>query len=125
MLDVGSSYGWYTKIAANLMDPQTLKIALEANPEVAACLGRSLSGTVGVPTPVEGLPVDDVWPADEPLDFVKCDLEGGELDMLRGARRIRKEYRAVWRALPNATFGDLAISECLSRFTCPCCEAAR
>jgi FkbM family methyltransferase len=129
MLDIGASYGWYTKLAANLMDPQALKVALEANPEVAACLRRSLSGlpgvrvlnvaatdrarrvrfycargsglssavrAVGMPTAVEGLPVDDVWPADEPLDFVKCDVEGGELDVLRGARRIRKNYEPVW-----------------------------
>jgi FkbM family methyltransferase len=129
MLDIGAQYGWYTKFAANLMDPQAPKIAVEANPEVAACLGRSVSGlpgvqvlnvaatdrarrvrfhcapssglssavrAVGVPTVVEGLPVDDVWPADQPLDFVKCDVEGGELDVLRGARWIRKTYEPVW-----------------------------
>jgi FkbM family methyltransferase len=129
MLDIGASYGWYTKIATNLMDPQAPKIALEANPEVATCLGCSLSGlpgvrvlnvaatdrarrvrfycargsglssavrAVGLPTAVEGLPVDDVWPADEALDFVKCDVEGGELDVLRGARWIRKTYDPVW-----------------------------
>lgn len=129
MLDIGANYGWYTKLAANLMDPQAPKIALEANPEVAACLGRSLSGlpgvrvlnvaatdrarrvrfycargsglssavrAVGVPTVVEGLPVDVVWPADQPLDLVKCDVEGGELDVLRGARRIRKIREPVW-----------------------------
>ncbi len=129
MLDIGANYGWYTKLAANLMDPQAPKIALEANPEVAACLRRSMSGlpgvrvldmaaadrarkvrfycarssglssavrAVGAPTAVDGLPVDDVWPADQPLDFVKCDVEGGELDVLRGARRIRKIHEPAW-----------------------------
>ena len=129
MLDIGASYGWYTKFATNLMDPQTSKIALEANPEVAACLERSLCGLPGVRVlnvaatdrhrrvcfycargsglssavrdvgpriVVEGLPVDDVWPADKPLDFVKCDVEGGELDVLRGARRIRKAHEPIW-----------------------------
>jgi FkbM family methyltransferase len=129
MLDIGANYGWYTKLATKLMDPQAPKIALEANPEVASCLGRSLSGLprvrvlnvaatdrvrkirfycargsglssavrpVGVATVIEGLPVDDVWPADQPLDFVKCDVEGGELDVLRGSREIRKTYEPVW-----------------------------
>ena len=48
MLDIGASYGWYTKFATNLMDPQAPKIALEANPEVATCLERSLCGLPGV-----------------------------------------------------------------------------
>jgi FkbM family methyltransferase len=129
MMDIGANYGWYTKLAANLMKAQTLKIALEANPEVAACLRRSLSGlpnvrvvnaaatdrartvtlyraessglssavrAVGVPIAVQGLALDDVWPADQPLGFVKCDVEGGELDVLRGARRIRRTHEPVW-----------------------------
>jgi FkbM family methyltransferase len=129
MLDVGASYGWYTKLATNLMDPRAPKIALEANPNVATCLERSLFGLpgvrvlnvaatdrrgrvcfycargsglssavrdVGTQIVVEGLPLDDVWPADQPLDFVKCDVEGGELDVLRGARRIRNAYEPVW-----------------------------
>jgi FkbM family methyltransferase len=129
MLDIGANYGWYTKIATTLMDPKAPKVALEANPEVAACLRRSVSGlpgvevlnvavtdrvrtvrfycaqgsglssavrAVGLPTAVEGRPLDDIWPAGQPLDFVKCDVEGGELDVLRGARQIRKSYEPVW-----------------------------
>jgi FkbM family methyltransferase len=129
MLDIGANYGWYTKLATNLMDRTALKLALEAHPRVAACLGRSVSGLpgvrvlnvaatdrvrrvrfycargsglssavrpVGVPTAIEGMPVDDVWPADQALDFVKCDVEGGELDVLRGARRTRKVHEPVW-----------------------------
>jgi FkbM family methyltransferase len=48
MLDIGASYGWYTKFAANLVDPQAPKIALEAHPEVATCLERSVWGLPGV-----------------------------------------------------------------------------
>ena len=129
MLDIGAHYGWYTKLAMNLMYSQAPKVALEANPEVATCLARSVSGSsgvqvlnvaatdrarrlpfycargsglssavreVGAPIVVAGMPVDEVWPADRPLDFVKCDVEGGELDVLRGARRIRKVYEPIW-----------------------------
>jgi FkbM family methyltransferase len=129
MLDIGASYGWYTRIASNVMHPKAQKIAVEANPAVADCLRLSLSGVpgvrvlnlaatdqagivrfhcapasnlssavrdVGTPTAVEGRPVDDIWPGGHDLDFVKCDVEGGELSVLRGARRIRKAHEPVW-----------------------------
>jgi FkbM family methyltransferase len=157
IIDIGANYGWYTKIAINLMDPRAPKIALEANPEVATCLGRSLSGLpgvqvlnvvatdgarrvpfycargsglssavrpVGAPTAVEGLPVDDIWPNDQPLDFVKCDVEGGELDVLRGARRIRKTYEPVWmlefdeRLLAEAHVGSAEVADEVSDLLC-------
>jgi len=157
MLDIGAQYGWYTKFATNLMDPRAPKIALEANPEVATCLGRSLSGSpgvrvlnvaatdrvrrvrfycarasglssavraVGMPTAVEGVPVDDVWPADQPLDFVKCDVEGGELDVLRGARQIRKTHEPVWmlefdeRFLTEADVEPSEVADEVSNLAC-------
>lgn len=129
MLDIGASYGWYTRIASNVMHPDTLKIAVEANPGVADCLRLSLSGApgvrvlnlvatdqvrtvpfhcapvsalssavrdVGTPTAVAGRPVDDIWPSGQDLDFVKCDVEGGELNVLRGARRVRKTHEPIW-----------------------------
>jgi FkbM family methyltransferase len=157
MLDIGASYGWYTKLATNFMDPQAPKIALEANSEVATCLERSmyrlpgirvlnvaatdrrrivsfysapdsgLSSTVrvvGTQTVVEGLPVDDVWPADQPLDFVKCDVEGAELDVLRGARGIRKTHEPIWmlefdeRFLTEAAVEPTEVAEEVSDLFC-------
>jgi FkbM family methyltransferase len=157
MLDIGANYGWYTKFATNLMDPHAPKIALEANPQVAACLGRSLSGlprvqvlnvaatdtarrvrfhcargsglssavrAVGRPMAIDGLPVDDIWPDDQPLDFVKCDVEGGEMDVLRGARRIRKAHEPVWmlefdeRFLAEANIEPTAVADEVSDLLC-------
>jgi FkbM family methyltransferase len=137
ILDIGASYGWYTKLATNLMAPRALKIALEANPEVAACLQNSLSGLsetrvfnvaatdrgrqvrfycastsvlssavrpVGTATNVEGLAIDVLWPIEQPLDFVKCDVEGGELNVLRGSRDVRKSHEPVWMLEFNERF---------------------
>jgi FkbM family methyltransferase len=157
MLDIGASYGWYTKFATNLMGPQAPKVALEANPEVATCLERSLCGLpgvrvlnvaatdrprkvsfycargsglsstvrdVGTQTVVEGLPVDDIWTADQPLDFVKCDVEGGELEVLRGARRIRKAHEPIWmlefdeRFLTEAAIEPTKVADEVSDLLC-------
>jgi len=157
MLDIGANYGWYTKFATNLMDPQATKIALEAHPEVATCLERSLCGLpgvrvlnvaatdrpgrvsfycargsglssavrdVGTQIVVEGLPADDIWPPDQPLDFVKCDVEGGELDVLRGARRIRKAHEPIWmlefdkRFLAEAAIEPAEVADEVSNLLC-------
>ncbi|HZD67161.1 MAG TPA: FkbM family methyltransferase [Acidimicrobiales bacterium] len=128
--DIGASYGWYTRLAANITPVNGMKIALEANPAVADCLSRSLEGLPGVdvrntaatdaagliafhcaldsalssaavpqrgaPVMVRGLPVDHIWPKGQPLDFVKCDVEGGELRVLRGARGVREAEHPIW-----------------------------
>jgi FkbM family methyltransferase len=119
------------------MNPGALKIALEANPDVAACLQCSLHGApglrvlnvaatdsdrpvrlycakssglssavraVGTPIVVRGLPLDDIWPTSRPVDFIKCDVEGGELDVLRGGRRIRNRYGPIWMLEFDKTF---------------------
>jgi len=129
MLDIGASYGWYTRLAAGVMAPDATRFAVEANPDVFACLEQSLydlPGTkvrhaaatkerctvefhcaessnlssavrnVGKVIQVDGVPVDELWSIDRPLDFVKCDVEGGELDVLRGARRVRADHQPIW-----------------------------
>jgi Methyltransferase FkbM domain len=79
---------------------------------------------VGTQIVVEGLPVDDVWPADQPLDFVKCDVEGGELDVLRGARRIRKAHEPIWmlefdeRFLTEAAIEPTEVADEVSDLLC-------
>lgn len=39
--------------------------------------------------------LDDVVPPDAPLEFVKIDVEGSELSVLRGARRLLRRWRPV------------------------------
>lgn len=39
--------------------------------------------------------LDDIIPQGERIDFIKIDVEGGELDVIRGGRRILKECRPV------------------------------
>jgi FkbM family methyltransferase len=51
---------------------------------------------VGAPIEMNGRPLDDLWPDTKALDFVKCDVEGGELQVLRGARRVRTSDCPVW-----------------------------
>ena len=37
--------------------------------------------------------LDDVIPADIPIHFIKIDVEGGELDVLKGSERILRTYK--------------------------------
>lgn len=39
--------------------------------------------------------MDDVIPADIPIHFIKIDVEGGEMDVLRGAQRVLSSYRPI------------------------------
>lgn len=61
--------------------------------------GSNLSSAVrpvGQAVTVPGCRLDDMWPIDDPLDLVKCDIEGGELEALIGARELRKTWEPVW-----------------------------
>lgn len=61
--------------------------------------GSNLSSAVrpvGAAVPVPGLPLDGIWPEGVPLDIVKCDVEGGELGCLEGARKLRKTWAPIW-----------------------------
>src|SRR5664280_2745717 len=47
MLDIGASYGWYTRIAMGVMPRQSRRVAVEANPDVFACLEQSFQDFSG------------------------------------------------------------------------------
>lgn len=42
---------------------------------------------------VEMKKLDEVWPMDLRLDFIKIDVEGGELDVMKGAAALVKKYK--------------------------------
>ncbi len=66
---------------------------------------------VGSPVVVRAMRVDDLWPSSDSLDLVKCDVEGGELQVLRGARRTRQSHHPVWMLeLDQGLFADANIS---------------
>src|ERR1039458_8731553 len=60
--------------------------------------GSDLSSAVrnvGPEVLVNGIRLDDVWP-DTALDLIKCDVEGGELDVLIGSRLLRTAWNPIW-----------------------------
>jgi FkbM family methyltransferase len=52
-------------------------------------VGAASAGTIEV----EGVSLDDYTAASPAPDFIKCDVEGAELEVFRGARRLLKEKR--------------------------------
>lgn len=83
-------------------DTQVLHAAVAERNEPVTLFSSSvtsLSSTVrrtGAPITVPGATVDDLWPSPMALDFVKCDVEGGELAVLRGARQVRSRHQPIW-----------------------------
>jgi FkbM family methyltransferase len=126
VIDVGASIGWYSVLACNA-NPGVEVHAFEANPDILPYLQANASGraihvhatavsdragvvdffcapssalssvtrNVGRRTAVPAVALDDLSLG--PVDFIKLDVEGGELAVLRGARRLRAESpHAVW-----------------------------
>lgn len=57
-------------------------------------LGRVVTGkSGGERIPVPAVALDDVIETRRPPDFVKCDAEGAEVEVFRGARRLLREKR--------------------------------
>jgi hypothetical protein len=49
--------------------------------------------------------LDDITADDTEVDFVKCDVEGGEMMVLRGSRELRsREKPPMWLLEANETF---------------------
>lgn len=126
VLDVGASIGWYSVLACQASSNAVVH-AFEANPEIfpylsANSAGRpihahatavsdtvgtldffcapssnlsSASRAVGRKITVPSTTLDELGL--ETVDFVKIDVEGGELAVLRGARRLRAASpEAIW-----------------------------
>ena len=65
----------------------------------------SAQRTVGNPVTVVATKLDDITADDAEVDFVKCDVEGGEMMVLRGSRELRsREKPPVWLLEANETF---------------------
>ena len=124
--DIGANYGWYARLVGNLA-PTAKVVAVEANPNLIPYLRRNASRarvlhaavtdipgeltfhissnsalssaqrTVGDPVTVVAIKLDDITAGDAEVDFVKCDVEGGEMMVLRGSRELRsREKPPVW-----------------------------
>ncbi len=70
---------------------------------VTFCAGKSLSmGYVGAPVrggeviEVEAITLDDVLEDHLPPSIVKVDIEGGGVDLVRGARTVAEKHRPIW-----------------------------
>jgi FkbM family methyltransferase len=132
--DIGANYGWYARLVGNLA-PTAKVVAVEANPNLVPHLMRnapharvlhaavtdlpgeltfhispnsvlsSAQRAVGVPVTVTATTLDDITVGDAGVDFVKCDVEGGEMTVLRGSRRLRsREKPPVWLLEANESF---------------------
>jgi FkbM family methyltransferase len=132
--DIGANYGWYARLVSNLA-PTAKVVAIEANPNLVPHLMRnapharilhaavtdipgelafhisansalsSAQRTVGAPVAVAAIKLDDITADDAEVDFVKCDVEGGEMMVLRGSRELRsREKPPVWLLEANETF---------------------
>ncbi|WCO65821.1 FkbM family methyltransferase [Iamia majanohamensis] len=67
-----------------------------SNPSYSGILERDYTGPEEVALiEVEMARMDDVVPDDVAVSFIKIDVEGGELGVLRGASRILREHRPV------------------------------
>lgn len=114
--DVGANYGWYARLVAT--SSQAAVVAVEANPSLIPYLAANLPSArvvhaavadapgrlefhvsvnsalssaqraVGETVHVEAVTMDSLV-VDGDVTLVKCDVEGGELAMLRGARALR------------------------------------
>ena len=80
--------------------PQELTFYIASNSALS-----SAQRTVGTPVTVAAIKLDDITTNDADVDFVKCDVEGGEMMVLRGSRELRsREKPPIWLLEANETF---------------------
>ncbi len=81
-----------------------IALSAEAQQDASFFINRGSTGYSGlnrhfepgdelIETRVACRPLDDVLPAGRRVDFIKIDVEGAELQVMRGARRILEEQR--------------------------------
>ena len=110
--DVGAQIGFFTLGAARLVGESGRVVALEPDPMNYRRLARSieLNGLIrvrklnlaacssdGEPqglSAVRRAPLDEV--VGKPPDVIKVDVEGGEAEVLRGARGLLHKHRSSW-----------------------------
>jgi FkbM family methyltransferase len=90
-------------------EPKPMKFSVPSVVQADSVWGqRGMAGYSSVgyltDTPIKGAQVytvdcaraDDIIGADDPVDFVKLDLQGGELNALKGMPRILSQVRLMW-----------------------------
>ncbi len=116
--DIGANIGFFSLPAARLVGKEGQVVAFEADPEIAARLrehaerngfpwikveekavwsaARTVQferGNTGNAIEVEAVSMDEYTRATAAPDFVKCDVEGAEVEVIRGARQLMREKR--------------------------------
>lgn len=68
-----------------------------SNPAYSGLIKRSYDrkNEVDEVIQVETIPLDDVLPKDHKVDFIKIDVEGGEYQVLNGARRTISDHQPI------------------------------
>jgi hypothetical protein len=75
----------------------------------ASLLGNLFGDANGMPVDVVTL---DSLPLDKPVSFIKIDVEGGELDVLKGAEKLLlKQHPALFIETQPSAFAAAGITE--------------
>ena len=58
-------------------------------------LGHVVEHSSAVTIQVQGISLDDFWQTAHPPDFLKCDVEGAEVEVFGGAQRLLREIHPI------------------------------
>ncbi|MCB1245974.1 MAG: FkbM family methyltransferase [Acidimicrobiia bacterium] len=114
-IDVGSNYGFITRVMARTVGSTGRVVAVEADPDIAATLTTSLRSS-GF-SQVEVLPraagvapllsIDSLLSTIDKVSFLKIDVDGPELDVLHGARGLLERDHPIVVVELNETAGPI------------------